>query len=85
MDLSKPFIIQKYNWSLSNYQYWGSNKELFNDGALEIIYDDHNGHMYQAIIHQDGLSINVEGLINKRLDKMMRKAFGLEGRGGFQS
>lgn len=73
MDSSKLFIVQKYNWSLSNYQYWTDTKTPV-DG-LELIYDDKAGHIYQAIINTDGsLSINGEGH-NKRMDKMLRKFF----------
>lgn len=76
---SEPFIIQKYGWSLSNHQYWARDTEILNDNAFELIYDDNNGHAYQAIIYSDGsIRINGEG-INKRMDKMLFKnktAFG---------
>lgn len=78
VDVSNPFIIQKGNWSISNYQFWANDKSFFNN-EVELLYDfpgatpgSHDRALYQACVSKNGdVNINREGL-NKRMDKMLK-------------
>ena len=80
IDMSQRVIIEGFNWSLANGQYWNSYNPLApwaDKVELLHVFDgsepgSHRDASYQALIYKDGsVSINGDGL-NKRMDKLLR-------------
>lgn len=78
IDMDQKVIIQGYNWSLANCQFWAGDEKT-SPSYVELIYSfegassgTHDNALYQALIFKGGaVSINGEGL-NKRMDRLLK-------------